>query len=281
MTIDHIGCMFPNTPVCFRWEGRIAAPIFMIALIEGMDKTSNRKKYIVRIGVLNVIVVFLDFCLDFFGEEQIQYPSNILKDWFAVAVIIMILEWSRSKYGSMKKGIIIILSWQIIMRMILWFVPIDMTSKYYFECLFGLILYDGYATLLGILTIIFYFQKANKKRCIIIYAVCSIGLPILNWLIPHFFGLLLCILPEGPLEIPMIRLVDILKSLFDLLGFRTGYYLGEGTALLDDYQIGMILALPLLMCYNGKRGKGFKYLFYFYYPIHISLLAMIRLVLIS
>ncbi|MBQ8830974.1 MAG: hypothetical protein IJ017_05205 [Oscillospiraceae bacterium] len=31
-----------------------------------------------------------------------------------------------------------------------------------------------------------------------------------------------------------------------------------------------LLALPLLALYNGKRGKGnMKYLFYFYYPLHL------------
>ena len=34
----------------------------------------------------------------------------------------------------------------------------------------------------------------------------------------------------------------------------------------------MILALPLLLLYNGKRGKWHKRFFYVYYPTHIYVL---------
>lgn len=44
----------------------------------------------------------------------------------------------------------------------------------------------------------------------------------------------------------------------------------------DDYaevQAYCLLALPLLACYSGKRGKSnMKYFFYLFYPIHLALL---------
>lgn len=37
-----------------------------------------------------------------------------------------------------------------------------------------------------------------------------------------------------------------------------------------------LLALPLLMCYNGSRGKWkLKYLFYIYYPAHLAVLRLL------
>ena len=36
----------------------------------------------------------------------------------------------------------------------------------------------------------------------------------------------------------------------------------------------MVFALPLLLLYNGKRGRGFKYFFYLYYPAHILLIQL-------
>ena len=42
-----------------------------------------------------------------------------------------------------------------------------------------------------------------------------------------------------------------------------------------DYQWMMIGALPFLLAYNGQKGKGCKYFFYFFYPIHIFLLYFI------
>lgn len=34
----------------------------------------------------------------------------------------------------------------------------------------------------------------------------------------------------------------------------------------------MIAALPLMLTYNGKKGQGYKWLFYVFYPVHIFLL---------
>ena len=41
-----------------------------------------------------------------------------------------------------------------------------------------------------------------------------------------------------------------------------------------------LLALPLILLYNGKRGKlRLKYFFYAFYPLHLALLAAIYLAL--
>lgn len=34
----------------------------------------------------------------------------------------------------------------------------------------------------------------------------------------------------------------------------------------------MIVALPLMMCYNKEKGPGMKYFFYIFYPAHTFLL---------
>ena len=39
-------------------------------------------------------------------------------------------------------------------------------------------------------------------------------------------------------------------------------------------QFAMILALPFILSYNGERGKNAKYMFYFYYPMHIFLITV-------
>ncbi len=48
-------------------------------------------------------------------------------------------------------------------------------------------------------------------------------------------------------------------------------------ALTSDYtQWFALLALPLLMLYNGRRGKAnLKYVFYIFYPAHLSLIYLI------
>lgn len=44
---------------------------------------------------------------------------------------------------------------------------------------------------------------------------------------------------------------------------------------LGDYQWMMIGALPFMLLYNYKRGYRLKCFFYFFYPIHIILLALL------
>ena len=46
-------------------------------------------------------------------------------------------------------------------------------------------------------------------------------------------------------------------------------------------QMAVVLSLPLLHRYNGKRGKwkGMKWFFYLYYPGHLILLGLLRLLL--
>lgn len=46
-------------------------------------------------------------------------------------------------------------------------------------------------------------------------------------------------------------------------------------------QLGTCLTIPLLRCYNGKRGsyKGMGKLFYVYYPLHLFVCGIIRILL--
>ena len=48
-------------------------------------------------------------------------------------------------------------------------------------------------------------------------------------------------------------------------------------------QLCVVLAIPLLALYNGKRGKNpavnkvMKWLFYIYYPLHLAVIGFIQL----
>ncbi len=46
-------------------------------------------------------------------------------------------------------------------------------------------------------------------------------------------------------------------------------------------QMFTFLSIPLLMLYNGERGraKGMKWLFYIYYPAHLAVIGILRLLL--
>ena len=52
-------------------------------------------------------------------------------------------------------------------------------------------------------------------------------------------------------------------------------YLFENVSL----QAYMLLSLPFLYLYNGKKGKSFKYWFYVFYPLHMLVLAVLKIYL--
>lgn len=49
-------------------------------------------------------------------------------------------------------------------------------------------------------------------------------------------------------------------------------------------QMGVVLSIPILMLYNGKRGKNkklnniMKWVFYIYYPLHLLVIGLIQLI---
>ena len=50
------------------------------------------------------------------------------------------------------------------------------------------------------------------------------------------------------------------------------------------YQLGVLLAIPLLLCYNGQRGRKsatLKWGFYLFYPLHLLLLWGLRIIILG
>ena len=60
-------------------------------------------------------------------------------------------------------------------------------------------------------------------------------------------------------------------------GMRDGQILWLQTSgwLILLYYLGYLLAVALLACYNGKRGPKSKWLFYVFYPVHLTVLFLI------
>lgn len=54
-------------------------------------------------------------------------------------------------------------------------------------------------------------------------------------------------------------------------------YIGSGLWWRGAFQFGTLLALPLILLYNGERGKlKLRWLFYVYYPLHILIIVLLR-----
>lgn len=83
-----------------------------------------------------------------------------------------------------------------------------------------------------------------------------------------FWGMLIpvavALLPKKPQKITAVALLLCLIALHD--GYTMSWF--------------ALCAVPLLILYNGKRGKWrLKYLFYVYYPLHVAVLSVLDYVL--
>ena len=92
----------------------------------------------------------------------------------------------------------------------------------------------------------------------------------------HFFNFLqrcglpsklvyLLALPINALGIPTMR-IDTARNFTDSL-------------LRINFQWMMIFALPFMLMYNGKKGKGLGRLFYIYYPVHLVIIHIISAII--
>ena len=59
---------------------------------------------------------------------------------------------------------------------------------------------------------------------------------------------------------------------YSLLSAALIYYIIENNTI----QLYMLLTLPLLWLYNGKKGKNLKYFFYLFYPLHMLIISLIK-----
>lgn len=77
---------------------------------------------------------------------------------------------------------------------------------------------------------------------------------------------------------------DFKKQMKNMLYYIAGYafiYFLFVDKVYGLLQMTVALAIPILKMYNGERGnmKGMKWFFYFYYPLHLILCGIVRMIL--
>lgn len=114
--------------------------------------------------------------------------------------------------------------------------------------------------------------KNNFPKIILVLLICVISFPS-DWSCIAS----LCVLAIGTNRGNFKK--QMLWMIFYVFIYATVYFF----ALNKTYgiiQMGIVLAIPLLMMYNGKRGKNqklnsiMKWFFYVYYPLHLFLISM-------
>ncbi|WP_343210311.1 TraX family protein [Anaerolentibacter hominis] len=240
MLIDHIGEFIPGIPVWFRWLGRLSAPVFLFCMVWGLAYTHDKKRYLSRMYFFGVIMAVGNLILNSTVPHPYTYLfNNIFVTLFLVGVVVELIELLKKDW---KKGI---LGWVC-------FILFQVVSTIVCIFLAQIPLFSGRlartaAALLPNLTlceggvivvlmgVLLYYTKKNKKILALSY-------------------LLYC-------------------AAFFFLSCGTDF--SYSNLFLLNYQWMMVFALPFMLAYNGKKGRGMKYLFYIFYPAHIFVLFLL------
>ena len=259
MTIDHLAAYGFETPVfgahfeTLRIIGRIAAPLFFFALTEGVKHTRNRKRFLLRLylGAVGTGLFVAITNLLFHDSIGRFSQSNILCDYIYTALYIILIEqiiegiktkqWKQSLLaltGIAATGIPHLIAWGF------YEFPyanygLSPETVWAIQDFAGSFVFSPLAaeyTILFVLMGILMYFAGNKygKAAVLVLFSCLC-----------YFGGKMAILNHS-LVIPILG--------------HPQYY--------------MIFAVPFILLYNGEKGRGSKYFFYVYYPVHRYLISV-------
>lgn len=240
MFIDHIYEMFMPMGLVPSWLDAFGRPVFPIFLFLAADSfyyTNNKKNYMKRLFTASVIMTLLTTITQRLVPSE--YNMSLMNNAFSTFFIstIYMLSWDNLKEAIKKKN-----KKQLIKSIGLALIPIITTIP------------------LIILSIV--SSKANPV-VLQILALLSIIFPsiltIEGGALYVLLGLLFYIFRENRVvqSITMIIFTIICQLM------------------VGGIQWTMIFTLLAINLYNGEKGRGMKYFFYIFYPVHIIGLYLI------
>lgn len=252
MTLDHIYYMFAGSfpiPYLFTVLGRMAAPLFIFMVANGMHHTTNPLRYMGRLYVGSLVVA----CGNFFISSHFEHPTgaqlfgNIFATLFLICYIIYIAReiktTARQKHTAKTIALTLLLLVPFVSNIALFALmgatqPVAPIMLYAISTLIPSAFFVEGGLVWIILGVGLYLTFGSKRNTAIFYLV--------------FCALYLAITMAGmdPVE----------------------YFIAN-----DQWM--MVFALPLMLAYNGQRGRSMKWFFYAYYPIHLYALYFLAIAL--
>ncbi len=247
MTLDHIYYFFNGIlpiPYIFTIIGRLAMPIFVFLSTEGFRHTKNRKKYILRLYLFSVgmglLNIFTETC--FPSPVGTFYGCNIFATIFYIIYFLSCLEeifnYKNNKIRAIAGCIVLILPF-LIQEAIIFIIDLLTAS--------GIFIPQQIYSFIDYLSVILPLPLSVEG-----------GIIVITFGVALYFA--------GKRKTALSAVLAVFSLFYLPLSIRYGF---------DNVcQFAMIFALPFILSYNGERGKNAKYMFYFYYPMHIFLITV-------
>ena len=257
MTLDHIGAYQTFTfsqkiNDGLRVVGRIAAPLFLFMVVEGVRHTRNKTKYLLRLYMTGTIIEIVNRIVAGVTGVTDTFPfGNTLPMFFYTALFIICIENIVNKPKNLK--VICIAICGLIIPFLFYALNIILRRYGYgttweiISIFFPSPMYVDYSILFVIMGVSWYFINSKVINCVIL-AVLS---------------LTCMIIPASSFFIAGCPAMFI-PAFCNIFG------------LFIDTQWCMCLAIPFMLLYNGEKGRNLKYLFYVYYPVHVYVLFFIQ-----
>ena len=257
MTLDHIGaCLNFNDFFLLRLFGRIALPLFIFLTVEGALKTSNRKKYIFRVGILFIATGIVLGILAFLNDpyKQVGLSGNIFADLLLIIVSVAILESQNKK---IKPLIALPILYSIFSYVVIRLEGCGCDGIYYWLFPAFRLQAGYYGLLMGL-----GFYIAHKYAPIFInkYAPMHVDDSDYEQLVNNIISIGVLIFFAICLMLTNFAFAD--------------KYVDQ----LDGIQTYAVLAGIFILLYNGQRGynaKWFKVAYYLYYPVHLVIIGLV------
>lgn len=267
MTLDHAGAFIVNdyapsevsplyiTFMVFRILGRLAFPLFAFMLAEGMMKTHDRLNYLLRIAIIWGLVIIAEIIMGFIPSLTNLATPNAFTDLIIGASFIYLIEQKDwKKYLAVLPAAYAVGSYVIQLLMNQGY---SLSIPYYLLADYSLF---GFLSVLG-----FYYA----------YKISD----ILAKRDPNLSNLSLDEIKKTPSYRALDNMIgSVIFVLLVVIFWGIHYFFPA----LDPYNMGYesygLLAVILVLLYNGKRGydaKWFRYAEYLYYPLHLALLALL------
>ncbi|MFA6620689.1 MAG: TraX family protein [Bacilli bacterium] len=286
MTMDHVGAFmltssysayFPEGSAGFtialflRGFGRLSFPLFALMLAEGLHKSHNREKYLLRLGGVWLGITVIELIFYFTPSFRSFAMAEAFSDLIMFALFIYFIE----KKGWMKLLALLPLAYILVSYAAsmseklalagnftsVWssYFPVFLRTPY---ALYGFLLFLGfyYAYPLADVFVTKGMKLTADERAI--YLASKEYRSLINLLSCTF-----------------LLVITVLFFAFAYLYPQADIYgLYSADPKAYSLQTYCLVDIVVIVMYNGKRGydkKAFRYFEYAYYPLHLALLALI------
>ena len=275
MTMDHLGMYFAmkygysltmiDLSNIFRIFGRLALPLFIFLIAEGVRHTKSIGKYTLRLGivgsVVSIVFILFTFTNLFPSATAIYRYGNIYIDLILTALTIYCIKHPNIK---IKLLTLLPIAFSILSFAVKGIETANTIEIHWFPYFLGM-QYDWVSIALGLG---FYFSY-NLGDFFLKYLEEKSGIDVDIWK------------ENGYYRFVVNLFFILLNSLIIFVQFLFIYIWTAGVFWDSGIQLYAILSGALLLFYSGKRGynaKWFQYGAYLYYPLHVLVIAIIFII---